>query len=260
MKPSYVVIGSGSLVEAWSTARLQFEPRDWQRQFRAELRGAASVLVANGQPPLADYRSPVLDSGDAENILFYNVGTSVFVAATAAGLRFERGYVVPPCPVGLASAAQHYHRYELAPSSGAFSLWRNEARLASFGPVRLPPLSAATKPSGIWLALREAQAHIDGDAAQVPTTFALRLGLRLPSASAAPTLAAVKAAGAGTGGWRRTCPLVWAGAPSHNETTPRPHGRSVRRPRRRLRTAWLSERRVGAGVLPFRAGKRRFVD
>jgi hypothetical protein len=150
MKPSYVVIGSGSLVEAWSTARLQFEPRDWQRQFRAELRGAASVLVANGQPLLADYRSPVLDSCDAENILFYNVGTRVFVAATAAGLRFERGYVVPPCPVGLASAAQHYHCYELAPSSGAFSLWRNEARLASFGPVRLPPLSAATMPSGIW--------------------------------------------------------------------------------------------------------------
>ena len=113
VKPRYLVNGSDGVVEAWSTTRLQFEPKGWQREFRAQLRIAIATLASSRQPLAAQYRSPVRDSCDTENILFYNVGTGAFAAASAAGLRFERGFVVPFCHAELDGSPLHYHRYEM---------------------------------------------------------------------------------------------------------------------------------------------------
>jgi len=123
--PPYFVNASDGVVEAWSSTRLQFPPRGWQRDFRAILRSAISALRGTELPLNAQYRSAVREHCDTENILFYNVGTSAFAAAAAAGVHFERGYVVSACSVDLCSEPLHYHRYETrGDANGQFHLWR----------------------------------------------------------------------------------------------------------------------------------------
>ncbi len=186
MSHHYFVKADDGVVEAWSTTRLQFEPKHWQRDFRAQLRLAIATLASRDQLLAAQYRSPVRDSCDTENILFYNVGTGIFAAASTAGVRFERGFVVPPCHADLYGPSMHYHRYENGTDvDGDFELWREVATLARFDSVTLPRLSAASKPAAIWLALHETQAQAMQEDVW-PDAFALRITLHLPSSYAAP--------------------------------------------------------------------------
>ena len=165
--------------------QLQFEPRGWQREFRAILRAAISALRGTGLPLHAQYRSAVREHCDTENILFYNLGTSAFAAATAAGVHFERGYVVPACPVDLCSEPLHYHRYETrSDTNGLFHLWRETSQLARFDCL-LPRLSADTKPATVWLAMHQASGLVPASAVW-RGEFALQLKLRVPEIHASP--------------------------------------------------------------------------
>lgn len=116
---------AGSFVEAWSAWHLPFEPRQApQLEYRAQLRDAIARLRA-GEGLTATYICPSVVPGlDVENVLFYNVGTSVFRNVTKRALRFARISAIPPAPpVPLDFDARHYVRYRLvtpeAPSCNA---------------------------------------------------------------------------------------------------------------------------------------------
>jgi hypothetical protein len=184
VQPHYLVRASAQVAEAWSTTRLQFEPKGWQRELRAEMRAAIAGLVSREEPLSAHYRSPVRERSDTENILFYNVGTGAFAAASAAGVRYERGFVVPPCAADLDGAPFHYHRYETG-ADARFQFWRERAELAHFDWTAMPRLSAASSPAGIWLALHAKPAQVIENSVWTGM-FALRLRLSLPPGRAAP--------------------------------------------------------------------------
>src|SRR5437763_6942840 len=93
----YLIRASDRRVEAWSTRRLQFEPKGWQVELRAELRRALASLSAETGFLAAVYASPIRDAGDVENVLFYNVGSG-FGQTTQRGVRFERSFDHPPPP------------------------------------------------------------------------------------------------------------------------------------------------------------------
>lgn len=186
MQMPYVVRQSENVVDAWSVERLQFEPKGWQRDFRADLREAIAMLPPSAMPLNAQYCSPVRDHCDTENILFYNVGTGGFAAASAHGLRFERGFSVPPCAATLDTSPLHYQRYETGREvESTFELWDETGSLAHFSSAALPRLAAESKPAGIWLALHTG--HMDSalDGAW-SGPFALRLRLYLPASSGSP--------------------------------------------------------------------------
>jgi hypothetical protein len=186
MQMSYVVRQSENVVDTWSIARLQFEPKGWQRHFRAELREAIAMPPPSTTPLHAQYCSPVRDHCDTENILFYNVGTGAFAAASAHGLRFERGFSVPPCAANLNTSPLHYQRYETGRQvEGEFELWAETASLAHFSSATLPRLAADSKPAGIWLALHNGRMDSARDGAGAGP-FALRLQLYLPAGSSSP--------------------------------------------------------------------------
>lgn len=73
---NYEVSASREVVAAWSTRRLFFEPKGWQRDFRDDLRAALRGLTAlSGSVLLAEYYAPDAEFADVENVLLYNVSS-----------------------------------------------------------------------------------------------------------------------------------------------------------------------------------------
>jgi hypothetical protein len=78
-------------VEAWSVARLQFEPRGWQVDLRNSLRSALrQLLPACGQVLHAEYEAPDRDFADLENVLLYNVGSGAYSHLVVDGVELRR--------------------------------------------------------------------------------------------------------------------------------------------------------------------------
>ncbi len=171
--PRYVirVRTGGEELEAWTTTRLPFQPKGWLRDLRAQMRdGLRQLDGADGAVFHGIYASPLPDSCDAENVLFYNVGLNYLPRARGRGMRFERGYTVPPAPETLASAALHYHRYRVSDSEGFFG-WSQGRTLARWSsPLGVAPTHSAT----VWKALKFGQL----DAIDLPPTRVERFGVR----------------------------------------------------------------------------------
>ncbi|HXH89189.1 MAG TPA: hypothetical protein VNI55_11370 [Gaiellaceae bacterium] len=179
-------------MELWSGRRLPFEPSGWLRLLRAELRVAVSQLEDDGESLLhALYASEQRDACDAENILFYNVGSTCFSASTRRGLRFERTCELPKSPRGMVEGATHYHRYWLAPRGGEFISWQTSRTTASWEAPTLP-LTGTTKPATVWLAVKRGTRVLHHEAREPIGRFGLRLRVGVPSVATARAITLVK--------------------------------------------------------------------
>ncbi len=179
----YMVLARDGVIEAWSTERLKFEVKNtWHQGLREELRLALRRLSADPDSFLkAVYASPVRESCDTENILFYNVGPGAFAGLAERGLRFERGYVCQEPPQRLVAPAHHYHRYEFGQPGEGFSHWQETSSIVRLQDVVLPGLAPHTKPALVWLPVRRALVEATA-AGKAASAFALRLDLRFPAA------------------------------------------------------------------------------
>jgi hypothetical protein len=184
--PPYIVCVTGTppVVEAWSRCRLPFEPRGWLRDLRADLRAAAALLVADkGSVLRAVYATADPTACDVENVLLYNVGPGSFARAATQGVRLERTDVVPASTTPVA-AGLHYHRYELEERGSGFRHWQQEAELASWPAVQVPPLTSTIGPTRLWWAIRTS----DQVSVRLPATTPAHLGpnIRLTVPAGAP--------------------------------------------------------------------------
>lgn len=114
MGDGWVVVGpAGGVVEVWSSRRLPFEPKGAMVELRGAIRAAVAELsrAAGYRYRLAaTYRSLAPGLVDAENILFYNVGTGAFGRPVA--IHGERRFEDPPPPLDQAPGPYaHHHRY-----------------------------------------------------------------------------------------------------------------------------------------------------
>lgn len=172
---------SGKTVECWSTVRLPFEPtRDWQKAQRRELSQALKLLEAgSGEALSALYVSSTGDDRfDAENVLFYNVGTAAFKNAAASGLEFEGGIASPPNAPDEDASGRHYHRYEVRKARSGFRLWR-----ATGLPIRISTsgdyeLKNDTKPSLIWHTMKSSGSATPSARLSPSAKFALVVTVR----------------------------------------------------------------------------------
>lgn len=144
-------------VEAWSTTRLLFEPSGWLVDLRAELREAVRSLTDTAGPGhrlSATYTSLDQTHVDAENVLFYNVGTGCFGRPSVVGIH-RRFAAPPPPPMALDGDGFHHHRYSVGAGvhSGA---WTTRAVVARWdtGPLSASTTLASAAP--IWAAVRAA--------------------------------------------------------------------------------------------------------
>lgn len=111
-----------------------------------------SGLILHGS-----YVSSVMETCDAENILFYNVDNTAasFVRSTRLGIEFERSFSQPPsAPSPFGGSASHYLQYKMTSGGpGNFSYWKHGKVLASFEEVRCEPFSRLS-PADIWYSMK----------------------------------------------------------------------------------------------------------
>lgn len=182
LSSQFYVNQNNRLVEAWSIARLPFEPKGWLTEFRHQLRTALRQLQARPQHLLhAVYASPVVEHCDTENILFYNVGAGSLAAATRYGLRFERTFHVSAvCPVPLAGQPLHYHRYTLMPIGSGFQHWHAGNVLAQW--AFMCNAAAIQRCDSVWYAMKTGHIVAAPDSGS-PKRYGMRLYLGVPAGS-----------------------------------------------------------------------------
>lgn len=190
--PRYYVRG-GQQVEAWSTKRLQFEPKGWQLIFREDLRSAiASLAAAPNELLHAVYVSPDKTPSDTENILFYNVGEGAFANSALNGLRFERAFVRPSqCPISLTKMPLHYHRYSLRTPNSDLEHWIEGDVLARLN-APLGSVNTNTKPASIWFAVKNGSVQVSDHFESPPQAYGLRVRLSNPGNITARSASIVK--------------------------------------------------------------------
>ena len=174
--PYELTIDSNRMVEAWAHHRLPFEPKGWLKDFRDELRAAIRGLVAGSHEGLhATYTNPTMDRVDIENVLLYNVGTSVFRNSAHTELMFERSF---DAPIPSRAHLEHYYRYEIVALSEPLSAWRRMSSLVDWS-SRLASLSFDTKAAVVWWATKhgEIEPHVDRPHAG---SFGLHLEVEAP--------------------------------------------------------------------------------
>jgi hypothetical protein len=83
---------NGSVIAA-AEERLNFEPKDWRKNFKKELSSAIRGLTPDREFLKAKLKTIEEDFFDVENILFYNLGTSNFKKLDTKGIWFllEKG-------------------------------------------------------------------------------------------------------------------------------------------------------------------------
>lgn len=181
---------SGSL-ELWATRRLPFEPVGELKFMREELRERLRGLRSDEGCVLhAVYASANRELVDVENVLIFNVGAACLTAATAWGLRFERGFQLPSPRPAFGFEPTHYHRYSLAAADGDVGLWRRGVVWASWDAVAVPPLGEATKVHKLWLQLRPGARSHGAPGRMVP--FGVRMHVVAPGNASARPAAFVK--------------------------------------------------------------------
>jgi hypothetical protein len=144
-------------VEVVSESPLQFEAKGWQRALRSELRAAvARIVAAPGEVLASVYAGEAIPwQVDAENVLFYNVGTGAFARSAAHGLRFERVFGGARA-IGADSRFGHASTYEPAPAGDGFQFARRAESLVDWDSVGLAVTADAPSASEIWSAMRTA--------------------------------------------------------------------------------------------------------
>ena len=129
--PEYRVEAKVGLVQAWSTKRLNFLPKDWRKSLRDNIRAAVSQLSAGAQErQQAEFISLERGNFDAENVLFFNLDIKgkPFAASAGTAIRFEHGFSQPPPSPGGATFA-HYHRYQVQSLNSPLVPWPNSGSL-----------------------------------------------------------------------------------------------------------------------------------
>lgn len=170
------------LVEAWSIQRLPFQPKGWLADLRDEIcKSVKKLESSDGEILHAVYGSASKDLCDAENILFYNVGTGNFASAARHGVRFERSFTRPDPPSLDSHPYPHYHRYALARSDGAFTHWTPGPIWAQWENIEMPALSAFTKASTVWYRMKSSPIEIVQLPASTPDYFGLTITIAVPA-------------------------------------------------------------------------------
>jgi len=191
----YVISSGSNSVEVWSTERLPFEPKGWLRQLRSDICSAVREIYCSSSQLLhAVYISPIMERCDAENILFYNVGTGCFARQNNAGLRFERVFSQPPAPPRPTSRpALHYHRYEPVAKETVFEYWIPTRTLVRWSArMRTRHVTSSLSPAHIWYWIKCGSIEITTKPRKMPTQFGMRITISAPRSIVSNCIALTK--------------------------------------------------------------------
>ena len=181
------------VVEGWSVKLLPFEPKGVDLEFKQTLIQAIHHLsVAPGDALHAVYASAIVGNWDAENILFYNVGSGPFGKLTQRGLSFERAYVAPPTAPGALHPFRHYHRYWMSSHGDRFQYWDKAETAARFEAEAITNNAELSNASSVWLRVKRGDTKILHNSAMLDQDFGISITIRKPRDSKLSLASVVK--------------------------------------------------------------------
>jgi len=163
-------------VDAWSTQSIPFEPKDWRRDMRDELKQALSNIVPNDDCLYAAFICNDTCASDVENVLFYNIGAPAFYRLSKNGLCFEGRFDSNPFTFPLGRELGNYYHYAM---QNEFSLWREKDILSAWKEVPIPTPTRASRPHLFWYALKKAKNSAFCEH-PVPKRFGVSIQLHIP--------------------------------------------------------------------------------
>jgi hypothetical protein len=181
------------VVEGWSVKLLPFEPKAVDLEFKQTLIQAIHHLsVAPGYVLHGVYASEVVANCDAENILFYNVGSSPFGSLTQLGLTFERAYVTPPAAPGALRPFCHYHRYWTSSRGDRFQYWDKAEPAVRFEAEAITNKAELHNASSIWHRVKRGDPDVLTNSAILDQHFGVSITIRKPRNSKLSLASVVK--------------------------------------------------------------------
>ncbi|MDB5075827.1 MAG: hypothetical protein JWO42_2006, partial [Chloroflexi bacterium] len=175
----YTVVSSAmpGLVEAWSSQRLPFEPKGWLADFRNDLRQTVRTLRIGPSRILhAVYASNDPTRCDAENILFYNIGSAAFSSVDTQGVRFERAFDCPE-PPSPTDPSTHYVAYAIGRAGDSFIYWTERRTLAAWSDLAISPFTSSLRPASAWYWLKTGRLHQLDHLNLIPSQYGLSITL-----------------------------------------------------------------------------------
>lgn len=151
---------NNNVTELWSAARLSFDPKDWRRDMRKDVKNAIrEMTMKEGELLYAHYNSPSQAVCDIDNVLFYNVGTGAFKNICQNGFLIERGYKNVVLPAERQEEYSHYQQYVLVEKTQKSQYWQEKRVLASWKEIVLEKMP--TRPHQYWRIMKENQMLVD---------------------------------------------------------------------------------------------------
>jgi len=181
VSPGYLICRDQDcrFVEAWSTWHLPFmNLAPEQSRYRDELRRAVVGLSTNGALEAIYTSRETKWAPDLENVLFYNVGTSIFRGVAADALRLmKRSAQVPDCPMPLDFVPLHHVRYQ-AGSAGSWS--QDAGAVVAWAKVTCSDMRQLRDLPSLWRLFKLAmiRAHEVDDLGEAP--LAVRMVIAVP--------------------------------------------------------------------------------
>jgi hypothetical protein len=144
----YIISYSDNIVEAWSVQNIPFEPKDWQKEMRTDLRCSLEKIAPISS--LGMYEKYAVENNaycDVENVLLYNIGTGVFRNICNSILCLEREFSSILPPIQVKNIMPHYYRYELI-SNANLKVYSPKITLAEWAGLECDKFDE--KPSFYW--------------------------------------------------------------------------------------------------------------
>ena len=141
----YSIIKERNMIVASSEERLNFEPKDWRKDFKKDLSNAIKELTSDGGYLKSKLITVEKDFFDVENVLFYNLGTSSFKKLDTKGVWFslERG--------ANSHNKKYVHEYSFIDSFEEIK----EEIIAEWSNVIIEKPTTTRKPLDYWLSFKQ---------------------------------------------------------------------------------------------------------
>jgi hypothetical protein len=177
----YIIIQDDLKVEAWSLKNIPFEPKNWQVKMRRDMREALKALSSSINDKKQLYASYTTKednkSCDIENVLLYNIGSSVFTNICDSALCIERGSFG-----ALISEMPHHYKYELV-NKADFVIHKPQSILAIWdgtplckNDVKLSNLDA----SFFWNYIKESRVKVFSNEYIEKEKFGIEISIETP--------------------------------------------------------------------------------
>lgn len=143
----YCIVNEGNMIRAYAEERLNFEPKDWRKEFKKDLSNAIREFIPGGEFLKAKLITSEEDFFDVENVMFYNLGTANFKKLDTKRVWFSLERVEN------SHTGKYIHEYS---SVDSFSEIKGEV-IAEWSNIIVEKPTTSRKPLDYWITFKQSK-------------------------------------------------------------------------------------------------------